>query len=1340
MFLDFVMIKAQSEKKYTTDIFPEFLVKKSKDLMIRGKSFYAVWDEEAGFWSRNEDDIQRMVDRMTREFADEYETADRKNVKLLSNFSSRLWQQWQQYCKSLPDNYHELDEKVIFANTKVNKTDYVSRCLPYEMYEGECSAYDEMMSTLYEPSERQKLEWAIGAVIAGDSKMIQKFVVLYGGPGTGKSTVLNIIQELFPGYYSVFDSKALASSNNAFALEAFSSNPLVAIEHDGDLSKIEDNTKLNSIVSHEMMVVNEKFKSTYASRFNSFIFMGTNKPVRITDAKSGIIRRLIDVKPSGVKIPVKRFEELRTQISFELGAIAARCLDVYKSLGPSHYDGYLPLDMMASTNVFYNFMEDNYDFFANENPDGISLNVAWLRYKEYCNDANVTYPYTKMLFKDELKNYFERYQDRTRKDRYWYSGFIKSKFDYQPLEPDPYYVSEDPSEVDESWLQFNSEESVFDELFADCPAQYANEKGTPTTKWEETKTKLGDLDTHKLHYVQVPETVVTIDFDLKDDDGNKSLERNIEAASQWPQTYAELSQSGEAIHLEYFYDGDVKKLSRVYDIDIEIKVAVGNSSLRRKLSKCNDLPIATISSGLPMKGGKTVVSDETIKNERHLRAMIAKALRKQVHASTKPNVDYIYKVLEDAYGQGLHYDVRDMAPDIQAFANNSSHQAEYCVRLVNRMRFVSDDEPVENTESYEDNRPIVFYDVEVFPNLFIICWKQQGKGHHVVKMINPTPAEVKDLTKMKLVGFNNRKYDNHILYARMMGYNEEQLYKLSQKIIAENNRDALFVNAYNLSYTDIYDFLSSANKMSLKKWEIKLGIHHQELGLPWDKPVPKELWMKVAEYCCNDVVATEACWDANQADWLAREILADLAELTVNDTTNQCTTKIIVGNDRNPQSQYIYTDLSTIFPGYEFSEFGIDKSRYNEGTKIVAGKSLYRGEDPGEGGYVYAEPGMHHNVALLDVASMHPHSLIRLNLFGEYYTMRFKDIVDARIYIKHKEFDKARSMLDGKLAKYLDDPSQAKKLANALKTAINSVYGLTSAKFPNKLRDPRNKDNIVAKYGALFMINLKHEVQKRGYTVVHIKTDSIKIANADTKIIEFVNEYGREYGYTFEHEATYAKMCIVNDAVYIAQYDLAENCKLRYGYVPADCEEKGGKWTATGTQFQVPYVFKTLFSKEKIEFEDLCETKSVSTALYLDLNERLGPDEHDYRFVGRVGAFCPIKPGCGGGVLLREINAEEGKFAAATGTKKPGKVEKGEPDIYYWLESEVVKQLGKEKDIDLSHYNQMVDDAIETISQYGDFEKFANGSIEEDMSWLNVPEGVDEEIPFAECMNPPVAA
>ena len=167
-------------------------------------------------------------------------------------------------------------------------------------------------------------------------------------------------------------------------------------------------------------------------------------------------------------------------------------------------------------------------------------------------------------------------------------------------------------------------------------------------------------------------------------------------------------------------------------------------------------------------------------------------------------------------------------------------------------------------------------------------------------------------------------------------------------------------------------------------------------------------------------------------------------------------------------------------------------------------------------------------------------------------------------------------------------------------------------------------------------------------------------------------------------------------------------------------------------------MFKKLFSKEDILFEDMCETKEVQgTAIYLDMNEHLHDVSrlekeldtmskkyrkedglypmdisikmeeiskeiekgHNRVFVGRVGNFCPIKPGRGGAELVKEMKDKDGnvKYDSVTGAKG-----------YRWLESEMVRTLGKENDIDRSYYDKLVDAAVETISQFGDFEYFAS--------------------------------
>ena len=1324
--IDFLTVSTRPGKRGSVEIYPSFIVKKSKDLMIRGGDFYAIWVEDRGLWSTDEDDAIQLIDReLDKYYADNKDKFDgHVRVLYLRDAESGMIDSFHRYCqKQLRDSFSMLDEKLIFSNSPTNKKDYASKRLNYPLEPGECPAYEKLISTLYSEEERHKLEWAIGSIVTGDSKQIQKFLVLYGGPGTGKSTILNIIQDLFEGYYSVFDAKALGSASNAFALEAFKTNPLVAIQHDGDLSKIEDNTRLNSVVSHEEMTINEKFKSQYVNRFKCFLFLGTNKPVKITDAKSGLMRRLIDVTPTGNKIPIREYKSLVKKVSFELGAIAYHCKEVYLS-DPGRYDDYMPLNMMGASNDFYNYVIDSYHVFVKE--DGTTLKAAWEMYKQYCEEAKVPYMLSQRSFKEELKNYFREYNDRFGLEdgsrvRSYYSGFRTDKFINSTDKP-----AEKKEEHKPKLIQFEEQESIFDKECADCPAQYASSKETPAKKWESVKTKLSDLNTRKIHYVQVPENHIVIDFDIPGEDGEKCFEKNLEEASKWPATYAELSKSGKGVHLHYIYTGDPAKLSRVYDDHIEIKVFNGNSSLRRKLTKCNNLPISPISSGLPLKGEDKLVNFDSIKSEKAIRTLIKRNLNKEIHSSTRCSIDFINKILDDAYASNLKYDVSDMRNAIVEFAANSTNQSSYCLKLANKMKFKSE-EPSVNAET-GDESPLVFFDCEVFPNLFLVNWKVEGEGKPVARMINPKPAEIEDLLRFRLVGFNNRSYDNHMLYACLMGYTNEQLYNLSMKLVSKDKaiqRKAKFGEAFNLSYTDVHDF--AAKKQSLKKWEIELGITHKELGLPWDQPVPEERWVEVAEYCDNDVIATEALFNHLKGDFTARQILADLAGMTVNDTTNSLSGKIIFEGERKPQREFHYRNLAE--PVYELdqetTEFLTEAfpemmaQRHGEansllpyfpGYKYEGGVSSYKNVDVvGEGGRVFANHGIWSNVALLDVTSMHPHSAMAECLFGPRFTRRFREIVYGRVHIKHKAWDEVNHILNGKLTPYIqkviNGEMEADELADALKIAINSVYGLSSAAFDNLFRDPRNKDNIVAKRGALFMIDLQEEVEKRGFVVAHIKTDSIKIPDATPEIIEFVMDFGKKYGYTFDHEATYDRMCLVNNAVYIAKYKDVEWCQQYYGYVPSKQAKHAGQWTATGTQFQVPYVFKTLFSKEPIEFDDICETKEVKgTAIYLDKNEDLPEGEHDYHFIGRIGRFCPIKPGCGGGELLREVKGADGniKYSAVTGTLKPDKTP------YRWLEAEMVKELGKEGDIDLSYYNKLVDDAVDAVSEYGDFEMFAS--------------------------------
>ena len=1259
------IVKAEPDKRGVVEVFPDYAPRGFTDLMIRGGAFYAIWDEQANTWSTDEYDVVRLVDEDLRQFIEKQPAPEsgRYNIKWMNSFKSGSLLTFNQFVRAVSDRYTPLDRKLVFQGDVTGKNDYVTKSLPYKLEGTPTPAWDELTSVLYSPVNRQKIEWAIGSIVAGDSRNIQKFLVFYGSGGTGKSTIMNIIEKLFVGYFAPFEAKALGSNNGAFSTAAFKHNPLVAIQHDGDLSMIQDNTKLNSIVAHEDILINEKFQTAYSMRIDSFLFMGTNKPVRITDSRSGLVRRLIDVHPTGDLIAPDVYQNLMHQVDFELGGIAQKCLDVYLGLGKSYYNGYRPTEMMAQTDYFYNFVAASYDLFLQQG--GVSNAQAWGMFKEFCEEQKVDAKMPQFKFREELKNYFESFEQRVKIDDQWvwgwYSGFKTKTF-----------VEHELVTKSAETLEMVKDTSLLDEVLQELPAQYgrADKHGNevPEKRWDNVTTKLKNIDTKQLHYVKPPENHIVIDFDLKDAAGEKSLELNLKAAAKWPKTYGELSKGGNGVHLHYMYDGDVTLLKSVYEEDVEVKVFTGGSSLRRRLSRCNNTPIATLNGGLPLKE-KKVLEPNIIQNEKHLRALIVKALRRETdHSATKPNIDFIKHVLDEAYEAKIPYDVSNMQASIISFALSSTHQSDKCLEMVALMKFASEVAPGEGEdtgapEPGERDQRLVFFDTECYPNLFLIRWKYEGENEPIISMWNPKPEAVYQLFKMKLVGYNCRDYDNHMIYAASLGWNQQALYELSQSLI-RGDRNAYFAAAYELSYVDVLDYMSADGKMTLKKWQVKLGIHHQEMDIPWDQPVPEDRMKDVEEYCGNDVVSLEAVHNHRQGDYRARLILAALSGLTPNRKTNAHSAQIVFGNNKRPQPKFKYTHLDTVFPGYVYER----------------GVSTYRGEVAGEGGFVWAKPGVHDNVALLDVASMHPTSIIEMNMFGDEYTAKFKKLLDIRLALKQKKFEKVLE-LDPELEPYITIPhegydlSGAKALSDALKTVINSVYGLTAARHDNRFRDPRNKDNIVAKRGALFMIELKHHCIERGMDVVHIKTDSIKIANATTEDIEFVTEFGKQYGYDFEHEATYQKFVLINDAVYIARKD--------------------GEWSATGKDYKDPYVYKSFFTDENLEWEDHFEARSIlkgSMCLDFDLERKLEKDEpfvmdDNCRFIGRTGVFVPVREGCGGGHLYR-VFEDKGiqKTAAIPGTKG-----------FLWKE---IAQANMDE-IDQTFYEKKLASARKKLEEYG---------------------------------------
>lgn len=1243
--MDFIRVAYKEDKTGVRQFYPSLQALESQDLVIRGGQFVAIWDEEKGLYSRRLSHVPDIIDRAFAKMVGE-RLRPGDSIMKMRVFDNQLYSRLMGLIRNIGDMGPELDLKLVFANQTPTKADAATFRMEYSLSEAPCPAWNEILDQLYDPEDRLKIEYAIGSIFTGASLEMQKFYVFFGPPGSGKSTIMNIIEMLFRGHTAAFSAYEMGRADSQFSLEPFKYNPLVAIDQDGDLSRIEVNKNLNSIVSHDRVLINAKGKSLYEIYPRACLFIGTNEPVKISNRKSGIFRRLVDIQPSGRLLEEDEYHRLMAAVSFELGAIASKCIAVFNGLGPTYLSGYRSTDMMYRTNDIFNFVQDNRLILEH----GVTLKQAHKMYLEWCTETETRNVYKQYQFRDLLKDYFEYFHDQHMIDGTRYRSYFEGlreleHFTWKGLSP----------KGPRSWLEMTPQKSRLDEFLADMPAQYStgNDQHPLKQAWEKVTTTLKDLDTSKEHYVKTPTQLIQIDLDLKDADGRKSLERNLAAAAQWPPSYAEVSRGGNGIHISYLYDGDVERLANVSeDGSYEIKTLLGGASLRRRLTVCNNVPIARISSGLPLKEEK-VLSATTMNSEKGLRALIVRGLSKEIHPYTKPSMDFIKKVLDDAVNQGMAYDVTDMWDDILAFAMSSSNQRAACLEIAMSLPLKSEIEvePEENIEA-----PIAYFDLEVYPNLLAVGYILED-GDEVVKILNPTPQECEDmLTKLRLIGYNNRGYDNHILWARSLGWDNQAIFELSQRMIVENDRRAMFGAAYNAAYGDLYDILSE--KKSLKMWCILLGLPHMEMDIPWDQPVPEDRMLDVMAYLENDVRSTKAVAKARQGDIRAREILAALSGLQVINTNRQHTEKLIFGDNTEPE--LVYTDLTKEFPGYAFDRFAPGKE-----------KSTYKGYNVGEGGWVDAKPGYWEDVAVLDVASMHPSSIIALNLFGE-YTSKFKELMDIRLALKQVNITRKKVGLEAAqaelhrvgldypmIAPFIKNVEDADMLSYALKIVINSVYGLTAASFPNRFKDERNIDNIVAKRGALFMVDLKEFVEKQGFKVVHVKTDSIKIPGATPTIIERVMEFGKQYGYDFEHESTYEKFLLFNDAVYVARED--------------------GQWSATGKQFQHPVVFKTLFSKETIEYVDYVEVKQVQKGHMYLVAEVSGVRQ----FIGKFGAFVPVITGR---TLLR---VDGDKEAAVADTKG-----------YLWE----LDDLAGEMEVDMRYFQEKVDEAMRDIEKHVPYE------------------------------------
>lgn len=97
------------------------------------------------------------------------------------------------------------------------------------------NAYDILLRTIMDPVDRDYLESYIGYICLGDYDSVPKYIVLYGEPGTGKTTILNFLVRIL-GEGKISYGSEMAKLTHA---------PIVIIQ-DWEVDKIVDKTNNDS--------------------------------------------------------------------------------------------------------------------------------------------------------------------------------------------------------------------------------------------------------------------------------------------------------------------------------------------------------------------------------------------------------------------------------------------------------------------------------------------------------------------------------------------------------------------------------------------------------------------------------------------------------------------------------------------------------------------------------------------------------------------------------------------------------------------------------------------------------------------------------------------------------------------------------------------------------------------------------------------------------------------------------------------------------------------------------------------------------------------------------------
>lgn len=407
------------------------------------------------------------------------------------------------------------------------------------------------------------------------------------------------------------------------------------------------------------------------------------------------------------------------------------------------------------------------------------------------------------------------------------------------------------------------------------------------------------------------------------------------------------------------------------------------------------------------------------------------------------------------------------------------------------------------------------YDVESFAHDAFVVFIDTESREVVGEFHNDFTGIEKLVNDNLLVGYNNFAYDDYILTAMLKGWTPEQIKKLNDEVISDNQR----VKDVDLRIKSIDCFQQiDVGKPSLKRIEANMGrsILESSVDFTIQRPLTQQEVEEVKAYNRYDVLMTIEVYHMRMKSYfepklqIIKRLPKDLQIRSPRYNTTTVTAMLLTN-----QKKSIRWSGVRLYPPKEshLEEGDFGSSPRFEGIPDGAIKMWQEniGKEKPKG-YKHKEFGCKIDFSLggihgvniskqrrfqsaigLDFASLYPNIMVQLEALG-IATPIFKEIMEERLAVKKS------------------DPI----LSGALKLVINSTYGLLKNQY-SMLYNPMAGTSVCI-FGQILIYNLCKELAATGAKIFNINTDGVYFTSDNDDWKEVQRSFQEQYRIPLEEE------------------------------------------------------------------------------------------------------------------------------------------------------------------------------------------------------------------------------